>query len=112
MIWKLINWKNIISTERLKCVFIIDKDYVTVSLPQDTDEKQVTFKFLNDTKIESKLKKSTQIFVDALENYCNDGSGYKLSSIMGMYCNINKCSPLRGGSYIDLPQYFRDKDVL
>ena len=33
--------KNIISTEILKCVFIIDKDYVTVRLPQETDEKQV-----------------------------------------------------------------------
>ena len=28
---------------------------------------------------------------------------------MGMYCNINKYAPLRGGSYIDLPQYFKDK---
>ena len=52
-----IKLKNIISTERLRCVFIIDNNYVTVSLPQDTDEKQVTFKFLNKTKIESKLKK-------------------------------------------------------
>ena len=32
--------KNIISTEWLKCVFIIDKDYVTVSLPQETDESK------------------------------------------------------------------------
>ena len=42
--------KNIISTEILKCVYIIDKDYVTVSLPQETDEKQVRFKILNNTK--------------------------------------------------------------
>ena len=47
-------------------------------------KKQVTFKFLNNTEKESKLKKSTQIFVDAIENYCNNGSGYKRSSIMGM----------------------------
>ena len=53
-----------------------------------------------------KTKNSTQIFVDAIENYCNNGSGYKRSSIMGMYCNINKLSPLRG---VDLPQYFKDK---
>ena len=26
-----------------------------------------------------------------------------------MYCNINKYSPLRGDSHIDLPQYFKDK---
>ena len=104
--------KNIISTERLKCVINTDKYYVTVSLPQNTDEEQVTFKCLNNTKIESKLKKSTQFFVDAIKNYCNNGSGYKLSSIMGTYCNINKFSPLRGGSYIDLPQYFKDKNVL
>ena len=32
--------KIIMSTEILKCVFIIDKDYVTVSLPQDNDENK------------------------------------------------------------------------
>ena len=31
---------------------------------------------------------------------------------MGMYRNINKYSPLRGGSYIDLPQYFKDKKCI
>ena len=101
--------KNITSTERLNCVFIIDRDYVTVSLPQDTDEKQVSFEFLNNTKIESNLKKSTQIFVDSIECYCGFGSGYQLCSIMGMYCNINKYAPLRGVSYIDLPQYSKYK---
>ena len=109
--------KNIRSIEILKCVFRIKQviegkmfyDYVTVSLPNENEEKQVTYKFLNNTKIESKLKKSTQIFVESIENYCNYGSGYQHFSIMGMYCNINKFSPLRGGSYIDLPQYFKDK---
>ena len=109
--------KNIISMERLKCVFRIKQflegkmfyDYVTVSLPNENEEKQVTYKFLNNTKIESKLKKSTQIFVESIENYCNYDSGYQLFSIMGMYCNINKYAPLIGGSYIDLPQYFKDK---
>ena len=57
------------------------------------------------------MKKSTQIFVESIENYCNDGSGYQLSSIMGMYCK-KKYSPLRGGSYIDLPQYFKDKKCI
>ena len=106
--------KNIISIERLKCVFRIKQfiegkmfyDYVTVSLPNENEEKQVTYKFLNNTKIESTLKKSTHIFVESIENYCN--YGYQLFSIMGMYCNINK---LRGGSYIDLPQYFKDKKM-
>ena len=117
--------KNIISTERIKCVFRIKQvidgkifyEYVTVSLPNENEEKQVTYKFLNNTKIESKLKKSRQIFVDSIiqfydSNYCSFGSGYQLYSIMGMYCNINKYAPLRGGSYIDLPQYFKVKDVL
>ena len=96
--------KNIISIERLKCVFRIEQviegkifyDYVTVNLPSENEEKQVTYKILNNTKIESKLKKSTQIFVESIENYCNYGSGYQLFSIMGMYCNINKYAPLRG----------------
>ena len=44
------NLKNIISTERLKCVFCIMIDvgiyeYVTVSLPSENEEKQVTYKF-------------------------------------------------------------------
>ena len=84
-------------------------DYVTVSLPNENEEKQVTYKFLNNTKIESKLKKSSQIFVESIENYCNYGSCYQLCSIIGMYCNINKYAPLRGGSNIDLPKYFKDK---
>ena len=103
--------KNIISTERIKCVFRIKKEnasrsyeYVAVSLPNETEEKQVSYKFLNNTKIESKLKKSTQIFVDSIENYCSFGSGYQLSSIMGMYCNINKYAPLRG-AYLFILQY-------
>ena len=108
--------RNIISTERIKCVYRIQKDnasksfeYVTVSLPSETEEKQASYKILNNTKTESNLKKSTQIFVDSIESYCGFGSGYQLCSIMGMYCNINKYAPLRGGSYIDLPQYFKDK---
>ena len=47
---------NIISTERLKCVFSIWNEhlieYVTVSLPEETEEKQASYKFLNNTKIE------------------------------------------------------------
>ena len=63
--------KNIISTERLKCVFRISigvgiYEYVTVSLPSETEEKQASYNFLNNTKIESKLKKSTQIFVESI----------------------------------------------
>ena len=112
--------KNIISTERLKCVYRIIQviegkifyDYVTVSLPNENEEKQVTYNFLDNTKIGSKLKKSTQIFVESIENYCNYGTGYQLFSIMGMYFNINKFLPLGGGSYIDLPQYFKDKKCI
>ena len=34
------------------------------------------------------------------------------SSFIKIYYNINKYSPLRGGSYIDLPHHFKDKKCI
>ena len=116
---ELNNLKNIISTERLRCTFRIPTtdfnlpfQYITVSLPSERSEYKVVHKFLNKTSIVPSLKKSTQNFVEAIEDFCESGSGFQLVSVAGMYCNINKYAPLRGATYIDLPEYFKNKKCI
>jgi hypothetical protein len=86
--------------------------YITANLPRENSDKQVVHKFLNKSSITETLKKSTQIFVDAIEDFCECSSGFQLVSVVGMYCNINKYAPLRGAAYIELPQYFKNKKCL
>ena len=99
-------------SERLQLIFVkvkvIDEttihEYITVKLPT-RDEPEVRYKFLNDSNIESKLKKSTAVFIDLIDEHMCKESGYTLKSFIGIEMDIDEYEPMRGSSYIDLPKF-------
>ena len=67
--------------------------------------------FLNDSNIESKLKKSTAVFIDLIDEHMCKESGYTLKSFIGIEMNVDEYEPLRGSSYIDLPKFLKVRSV-
>ena len=107
--------KNIRINERLRCIFRkwSENDgkysYITVDLPKDKYKQKCNATFFNKDQISDVLNKNNEILVDAVETYIENGSNYQLFSIGGMYCNIDKYQPLRGRSYIQLPNFLSNK---
>ena len=50
------------------------------------------------------LDKSFQEILYRIENWINEGSGWKIESINGKYVNIPFYNPLMGSTYIELPE--------
>ena len=67
---------------------------------------------MNDSNIESKLKKSTAVFIDLIDEHMCKESGYTLKSFIGIEMNVDEYEPLRGSSYIDLPKFLKDKKCI
>ena len=52
---------------------------------------------------EDMLDKSFQEILYRIDNWINEGSGWKIESIESEYFNTSVCSPLSGSPYIELP---------
>ena len=63
----------------------------------------------NDSSIENDLLKSTEIFLKYIDEYSDNGSGWSLAAIRGFILNVSTYKPLRGKSYIELPEYYKNK---
>ena len=118
---KLKQLKNIRVEEKLRCVFkkeivsdneVINYTFSTVNIPTNDQKKQIKYKFVNTSSIETQLKHSTEYFIDGIEQYIENGSNFKLDSILGMKCYIDAYKPLRGSSYVDLPSYIENKKAI
>ena len=46
---------------------------------------------------------------DGIATYQREGSGWKFEGVSACQINISKYAPLRGSSYIDLPEYIKNK---
>ena len=44
-----------------------------------------------------------------IEYFTKEGSGWIVNRVVSLHITISKYQPLRGGSYIKLPKYIRDK---
>ena len=54
------------------------------------------------------LGKSFQEVLYRIDNWINEGSGWKIESINGEYVNISFYSPLMGSTYIELPDKLKN----
>ena len=73
---------------------------------EDTEYSPVYFNSATKTVINSDkymFDKSFQEVLYRIENWINEGSGWKIESINGEYVNILCYSPLMGNTYIELP---------
>ena len=54
------------------------------------------------------IDKSFQEVLYRIDNWINEGSGWKIESINGEYVNISKYSPLIGSSFVELPSELKN----
>ena len=127
---QMVQYRNINVEEKIHCVFKTGKkikikdektgkqietdkeEYVSVQLPYSTEDKLITYKFKNTSSIENHLLKSTEIFVKSIEEFSDNGSGWTLATIRGFVLNVTTYKPLRGKSYIPLPEYYKNKQCI
>ena len=86
--------KNIRVEEKIRVVLskaeiigdeLMGHNYITVDLPKDNDDKNITkFKLSKSSSIESHLDKVNEKFIDAIDEFIMNGSGYKVVSFLGI----------------------------
>ena len=59
--------------------------------------------------INASLDTSIQRIQETLERWTNRGSGWGVDKIDSLYLDIANYMPFKGGSYIDLPSYYKRK---
>ena len=81
-----------------------------VLLSKEKQDKSIEYSivhFNSITKIvinsEFNLDKSFQEILYRIDNWINEGSGWKIKSINGEYVNISVYSPLVGSTFVELP---------
>ena len=47
-------------------------------------------------------------FINKIQNWIKEGSGWKVENVSGEYVNIGKYSPLAASSYIKLPDSLKN----
>ena len=63
---------------------------------------------INETDIKSVLQASQQQILNKIAQWISEGSGWTIQSIENHYINIVNYNPLKGSSYIKLPQELRN----
>ena len=61
----------------------------------------------NGLNLENKIKESNSKILNDLDLYLKEGSGYILDEITYMFVNIVSYKPLKGSSYVDLPDWIK-----
>ena len=59
---------------------------------------------INETDIKLAIQASQQLILNKIAQWISEGSGWTIQSIENHYINIANYSPLKGSSYIELPQ--------
>ena len=63
---------------------------------------------INETDIKLAIQTSQQQILNKIAQWISEGSGWTIQSIENHYINIANYSPLKGSSYIELPQELRN----
>ena len=90
---------------------------LSVEYAKDTDHDVKATQNLNTVNhtvnhiaaVSNTIKNMTDIIVDKHEKFQRNGSGWVFIKIQKLYVNIAQYSPLRGSSYVDLPQEIKNK---
>ena len=67
---------------------------------------------LNAHVIELAAQKAFSEIQNRIDKWTNQGSGWTVNQIKGVYLEIAKYTPLKGSSYIDLPAYLKRKKAI
>ena len=67
---------------------------------------------INETDIKLSLQTSQQQILNKIAQWISEGSGWTIQSIENHYINIVNYNPLKGSSYIKLPQEFKNKGLI
>ena len=67
---------------------------------------------LNSSKIVQKVSKARRKIMDSLEQFTNEGSGWRLKLCIALDLKIAQYRPFRGQSYIKTPSYIPPRTVI
>ena len=67
---------------------------------------------INETDIKLSLQASQQQILNKIAQWISEGSGWTIQSIENHYINIVNHNPLKGSSYIKLPQELKNKSLI
>ena len=67
-----------------------------------------TFTITNENELNEELQLSKQQIINKITQWISEGSGWTVESADNHYINIIKYNPLKGSSYIKLPQELRN----
>ena len=88
----------------LKVNFEIEREGQTQEMSHYFKEDQPhVFTMFNREEIEQKYEEFMERIRGEIENWSMQGSGWEIESIELAYINVAKYEPLRGGSYLKLP---------
>ena len=85
-------------------------DPKTKSIDEETKDAYFNCKaktIINETEIDQSLKSSSEEILKTISVWLSEGSGWRIDSIISHYINIVKYKPMKGSSYIELPQELR-----
>ena len=74
--------------------------------------RSVTEIILEATNIDELYKKSTDQILEFFDTFQNNGSGWVFKSIVSLEIHTVKYQPMRGSSYIPLPEYLAKKQAI
>ena len=63
---------------------------------------------INKGEINESIHKSNQEILNGISVWLSEGSGWTVESVDNQYINIVRYEPLKGSSYIDLPQELKN----
>ena len=94
--------------ETLKVTFSKAKDDGLIYKSAFFNSKPQTI--INDISIQESLQLSKQQILNFVAQWISEGSGWTIQSVDGHYLNTVKYEPIKGNSYIQLPQELRNSN--
>ena len=83
----------------------------------NNDTKEVQFRsgpelILRSTYLNGLFDMAKQQIVEEMYNYVSQGSGWRLVKVVKLTIHTNEYSPLRGSSYVELPEFIKAKKAV
>ena len=98
--------KGLKFVETLKVTFTKISGSETVNKTAYFNSKPQTI--INNTEIPEALQSSKEQILNFVAQWISEGSGWTIESVDNHYLNIVKYEPMKGSSYIQLPQELRN----
>ena len=110
-------FKNIlVQTKGFKFVETLQVKFVKYSNDKKISKNgyfnSTTDLIINETDIKLSLQASQQQILNKIAQWISEGSGWTIQSIENHYINIVNYNPLKGSSYIKLPQELKNRSLI